>query len=348
MESFSSTATWMILLRVAALSSKVPVQPRMSTAMPMAIVLCLRGRKTAVRPRANRTKRKRNQMGQGKDWLSTVCCYRPEMYWQLSRFGCWFQQRDRPHQVDCSRAPGRPQWVSYGESKRTDAPAQGCSALEQGMWRGPSWGEAAQKCKWLLVPSTMTGLRRCQVPQHTGESLPQGSPGPPPLSPLDWRMQGTEKWENMLDSGRRHGCQNKERNEELRTECLWLRSRGQKGNGDVDKDSTVDQQDIPVRSDLIKLKSCICQQSSLFSSWTTQVNLADPKQEAEWSFVYRKWDQYEWGRREVSFLVAAAQPVNPPLLPPVDQKFLPWARVASGKFLQVLVQCWRWSPDSKR
>jgi hypothetical protein len=42
----------MTLLRVAARSSNVPVQPSMSTAMPMAIVLCLRGRKAAVRLRS--------------------------------------------------------------------------------------------------------------------------------------------------------------------------------------------------------------------------------------------------------------------------------------------------------
>lgn len=67
MESFSSTATWMILLRVAARSSKEPVQPRMSTAMPMAIVLCLRGRRSVVRPGGDRIRRKGMQIGQKKD-----------------------------------------------------------------------------------------------------------------------------------------------------------------------------------------------------------------------------------------------------------------------------------------
>lgn len=40
-ESFSSTATWMILFNVAALSSRFPVQPKISTAIPIAMVLCL-------------------------------------------------------------------------------------------------------------------------------------------------------------------------------------------------------------------------------------------------------------------------------------------------------------------
>ncbi|XP_057573862.1 formin-binding protein 1-like isoform X9 [Hippopotamus amphibius kiboko] len=53
-----------------------------------------------------------------------------------------------------------------------------------------------------------------------------------------------------------------------------------------------------------------------------------PEKEAEWPFLYRQQDQYEWGHREV-FLVAAAQPVNLPLLLSVDQEFLPWTRVAS-------------------
>lgn len=67
MESFSSTATWMILLRVAARSSRVPVQPRMSTAMPMAIVLCLGGRRAGVRHWADRTRKKGMQTSQEKD-----------------------------------------------------------------------------------------------------------------------------------------------------------------------------------------------------------------------------------------------------------------------------------------
>ncbi len=41
MESFSSRATKMIRFRVAALSSRLPVHPRISTATPIAIVLCL-------------------------------------------------------------------------------------------------------------------------------------------------------------------------------------------------------------------------------------------------------------------------------------------------------------------
>lgn len=81
MASFSSTATWMILLRVAARSSKVPVQPRMSTAMPMAIVLCLTGKRSVVRPRANRTRRKWNQTGQEEDWLCPTCCSCRELCW---------------------------------------------------------------------------------------------------------------------------------------------------------------------------------------------------------------------------------------------------------------------------
>jgi len=48
MVSFSSIATWMILLRVPARFSNVPVQPRMSTAMPMAMVLCLGRRRPRV------------------------------------------------------------------------------------------------------------------------------------------------------------------------------------------------------------------------------------------------------------------------------------------------------------
>lgn len=52
----------------------------------------------------------------------------------------------------------------------------------------------------------------------------------------------------MLDPGRRQGCQNKGRSEELRRECLRLRSRGQNESGDEDKDGTVDWQDVPVRS----------------------------------------------------------------------------------------------------
>lgn len=67
MESFSSTATWMILLRVAARSSKEPVQPRMSTAMPMAIVLCLGGKRSVVRPRGDRTRRKGMQPSKKRD-----------------------------------------------------------------------------------------------------------------------------------------------------------------------------------------------------------------------------------------------------------------------------------------
>ena len=97
----------------------------------------------------------------------------------------------------------------------------------------------------------------------------------------------------------------------------WLGSRGQKVSGSVDKDSIVSWQDFSVRSDPHRKKSCIYQQSSLFSSWMPRVNCADPEQEAEWSFLYRQWDGYEWGHREVSFLVAAVcKPVSPSLCGP--------------------------------
>ena len=170
MESFSSTATWMILLRVAALSSRLPVQPRMSTAMPMAIVLCLKGRRWAIRPRANRTRRKWNQTGQGKDWLCTICHCLPETHWQLTQFGCWLQRQTTPIRVT---AEG-PQWASCGESKRTDTPGHGMFSPGARGMKGPSCAEAAQKCTWLLVPLTMTGPQRCQVPNTLRNPL--GSP----------------------------------------------------------------------------------------------------------------------------------------------------------------------------
>lgn len=61
---------------------------------------------------------------------------------------------------------------------------------------------------------------------------------------------------------------------------------------------------------LRKLKTCVCQQSSLFLARAAQVNLAGPEQEAEEPFLYGQWGRCERGRSAVSFLVAGAQPVG--------------------------------------
>lgn len=102
------------------------------------------------------------------------------------------------------------------------------------------------------VTSTMRSPQYTASPQHIREALATST------GPLDWGVEGTEKSESMLDPRRQQGCQNRGRSEELRMECLWLRSRGQEVNGDVDKDSTVDQRGFPARSDPSKVKSCIC------------------------------------------------------------------------------------------
>lgn len=193
MESFSSTATWMILLRVAARSSRVPVQPRMSTAMPMAIVLCLGGREISgqAQGRQDQGERNANQPGKGLDLRCLP--FRLVMRWQLNLVADFNGKTPPRSQTDSSRARARPQRVPCLESERTDAAGQG--HVRPCIWsmKRPSWGEAAQKYMGLLVPCTTRGLGRPLVPQHAGESHPQGSPGPPPLCTPDWGREGTEK-----------------------------------------------------------------------------------------------------------------------------------------------------------
>lgn len=116
MESFSSTATWMILLRVAARSSKVPVQPRMYTAMPMAIVLCLKARRSVVRFRANETRRKPNQISQEQGCFCAICCYCSKMCRQHSLDGQ--SQQTTPLSRLTVEGQTRPQRVHFqSESK---------------------------------------------------------------------------------------------------------------------------------------------------------------------------------------------------------------------------------------
>lgn len=156
--------------------------------------------------------------------------------------------RDHPHQADCSRARAGPQT----ELCRVQNDRCPRSRLGSGLDLGHEGGPPQAKCMWLLVPSAMRNPRRQRVPPNTMGN-PSGKPWRPLLSPLHWGIDGTEKRENMLDPGRRQGCRNQERNKELRRECLWLWSRGQKVDGTVDDDWTVDWRDVPGRSDSNKM-----------------------------------------------------------------------------------------------
>ena len=57
-------------------------------------------------------------------------------------------------------------------------------------------GEAAQKDMWLLALSTMRGLGRHLVPQHTGESHPQEVPGHLHYVPRtgEWKQKETREY----------------------------------------------------------------------------------------------------------------------------------------------------------
>ena len=182
MESFSSTATWMILLRVAALSSRLPVQPRMSTAMPMAIVLCLKGRRWVIRPRANRTRRKWNQTGQ------TALHHLPLSSWDTlaAHTVRLLIATERPPPSEYRRASVGILWrIKKDRYPRT--------------WSVQPWSKGHERAFlcWscsemhvLLVPLTMTGLRRCQVPNTLRSLFLREVPKPPGLGDgMDRKMR---------------------------------------------------------------------------------------------------------------------------------------------------------------
>lgn len=73
--------------------------------------------------------------------------------------------------------PGLGLRVHYLESERTDAQDRAMFSPGSGGTERALLGEAAQKYRWLLALSTMRGLGRHLVPQHTRESHPQEVPG---------------------------------------------------------------------------------------------------------------------------------------------------------------------------
>lgn len=106
---------------------------------------------------------------------------------------------DHPHQSDCRRASVGVLWgIKKDRYPRT--------------WHVQPWSkghEGAFLC-WSCsevhmapCPSHHDRSTEMPGPQHTEESFGK------PLSPLDWGMEGTERWDNMLDPGRQHGCENK-------------------------------------------------------------------------------------------------------------------------------------------
>ena len=164
MESFSSTATWMILLRVAALSSRLPVQPRMSTAMPMAIVLCLKGRRWAIRPGligpgGNETKLAKERTG-------------------FAPFAAVFlRHTGSSHSLvaDCKDRPPPSEWLQKGLSGRPVGNQKGqipqdmaCSALEQGAWRGLPVLKLLRSAHGSLSLSPWQVHRDARSPTHWG------------------------------------------------------------------------------------------------------------------------------------------------------------------------------------